>query len=340
MDEDEDGQARSRSRSRSRSRLGKLSFGADGEEIVSPDDADEDGEHRKRLVRHGLRRRHSFHDFRTFSGMRVLLPERMRIDVGLCGQLLVMRRREEHLKNALACLQVRLWMREVVDHLIDVLQVITSTLSVTNATLHQDYHSHQDVLAELGARSQIIAQIEGERVKADTTTQERNTLLYESEQFRVHELWRMASPPRQKVLDLREKVFGTGGRRLPTGVRGAHGRFNRVQWTLDGGERLVDAMGRTESEAEEEEGLEAMGIAGHISEEEEDVVEHPGIKPMWLLRFFTSWGTRWSGTQHPAKGSSEPPQDGPKEPKIEPIVEPISAEVTSADIEETTEHAG
>jgi hypothetical protein len=26
---------------------------------------------------------------------------------------------------------------------------------------------------------------------------------------------------------------------------------------------------------------------------EEDVVEHPGIKPMWLLRFFTSWGARW-----------------------------------------------
>ena len=149
-------------------------------------------------------------------------------------------------------------------------------------------------LSEVDTRAQIIADVEAERVRAETMTQERNTLLYESQQFRVHELWRMASPSRQKVLDLREKVFGTGGRRLPPGVKGAHGRFNRVQWTLDGNERLVDVMGRTESEVEEEDRLVANGIAEQTEEDEEDVVEHPGIKPMWLLRFFTSWGDKWS----------------------------------------------
>ncbi|KAF7971111.1 hypothetical protein HWV62_22040 [Athelia sp. TMB] len=179
-------------------------------------------------------------------------------------------------------------------------QIITSSLASTNATLHADYHSHEQIMDELARRAQVLAQIEAERVKTDGTTQERNTLLYESEQFRVQELWQMASPPRQKVLDLREKVFGTGGRRLPNGVRGAHGRFNRLQWTLDGGERLVDLLGRTESEAEEEEGLEA--VADHVEGEEEDVVENPRIKPMWLLRFFTSWGTRWSS----------PPTEAPK----------------------------
>jgi hypothetical protein len=30
----------------------------------------------------------------------------MRIDVELCGQLLVMRRRERHLENVVACLEV------------------------------------------------------------------------------------------------------------------------------------------------------------------------------------------------------------------------------------------
>jgi len=228
----------------------------------------------------------------------VLPLERMRIDVGLSGQLLVMLRREEHLENVLACLHV-----------------ITSSLSTTNASLHEDYHAHQQILSDLSARTQVIAQIEAERVKADTTTQERNTLRYESEQFRVDDLWHMASPPRQKVLDLREKVFGTGGRRLPTGVRGAHGRFNRVQWTLDGGERLVDLMGRTESEVEEEAGLEARGISIALEEEEEGVVEHPGIKPMWLLRFFT---TRWSAKkEEPAKELSEPRQDKAKEALVD-----------------------
>lgn len=154
-------------------------------------------------------------------------------------------------------------------------------------------------------------------------TQERNTLLYESQQFRVHELWRMASPSRQKVLDLREKVFGTGGRRLPPGVKGAHGRFNRVQWTLDGNERLVDVMGRTESEVEEEDRLVANGIAEQTEEDEEDVVEHPGIKPMWLLRFFTSWGDKWSVKKEelPKENSEAPslpiaPQDNLSESLI------------------------
>jgi hypothetical protein len=199
-----------------------------------------------------------------------------------------------------------------------ILQVITSSLSTTNASLREDYHSHQQALSDIMARTQVIAQIEAERVKAEMITQERKTLRYESEQFRVDELWHMASPPRQQVLDLREKVFGTGGRRLPTGVRGAHGRFNRLQWTLDGGERLVDLMGRTESEAEEEAGLETRGISMRVKEEEEDVVEHPGIKPMWLLRFFTSWGARWSAKkEEPAKEPSEPPQDQPKEALVD-----------------------
>ena len=178
-------------------------------------------------------------------------------------------------------------------------------------------------LSEVDTRAQIIADVEAERVRAETMTQERNTLLYESQQFRVHELWRMASPSRQKVLDLREKVFGTGGRRLPPGVKGAHGRFNRVQWTLDGNERLVDVMGRTESEVEEEDRLVANGIAEQTEEDEEDVVEHPGIKPMWLLRFFTSWGDKWSVKKEelPKENSDAPslpiaPQDNLSESLI------------------------
>jgi len=33
-----------------------------------------------------------------------------------------------------------------------------------------------------------------------------------------------------------------------------------------------------------------------VQPEEGDVVENPGIKPMRLLRFFTSWGARWSAS--------------------------------------------
>jgi len=82
-------------------------------------------------------------------------------------------------------------------------------------------------------------------------------LQYESGQFRPEYLWRVPSPARRRTLELREKVFGTG-RRLPQGAHGAHGRFNRLQWTL-----TVDE--------------------GHV-------VGHPSLKATWLLRFFTGWG--------------------------------------------------
>jgi hypothetical protein len=101
---------RSPSRSRTSSR-GRLNLRIDREGIVMSvrheDGATDDGEHRRRLFRHRGRRRHSFHDTLSFDHVRVLPAERMQIDVGLCGQMLIMRRREAHLENVLLCLQAR-----------------------------------------------------------------------------------------------------------------------------------------------------------------------------------------------------------------------------------------
>jgi hypothetical protein len=156
-------------------------------------------------------------------------------------------------------------------------------------------------LLDLEARTRVVAQLDAQRLVADAIAQETNTLLYESALFRVRELWGAAGPPRRAVLALREKVFGTGRRRR-RGARGVRA-FDRVQWTLEEEERLVDWLGRTESEAEEEEGVgldevveeaEAGGVV-----EDEDVSEHPlinAIKPVWLLRFFETWGVRWGST--------------------------------------------
>jgi len=74
---------------------------------------------------------------------------------------------------------------------------------------------------------------------------------------------------------------------MPRGMHGAHGKFNRLQWTIDGQKRLVDPIGRTESEAEEERRIESE--ESDVESEAEEVVEHPGIKPMWLLRFFSDY---------------------------------------------------
>ncbi|KAH7914333.1 hypothetical protein BJ138DRAFT_1144062 [Hygrophoropsis aurantiaca] len=254
--------------------LGKRRKGqADGKssDFVEGRDESSDAEAKKRILGRTIRRRHSFQVMTEFKDVRVLRLEWMRIDVDLCGQLLVMRRREAHLQNVLACLE----------HL-------STSLSFTNASLRSDYHTHQPLLSSLEMHTELVQQIEAAREEADSMTQQVQALIYESNQFRIDELWRTAIPPRQKVLELREKVFGMGGRRL---IRGA-----RVQWTLDGQERIVDAWGRTESEAEEEK----RAGAGIVEEDEEDeeieeaaAVEHTAMKPMWLLRFFTSWSARW-----------------------------------------------
>ncbi|KAM5540531.1 hypothetical protein V8D89_005989 [Ganoderma adspersum] len=251
-------------------------------------------QHRRRLLSSGLDRRRSFDDAAHLAGMRTLPIERMRIDVDLCAQLLVMRQREAHLANVVACLQA-----------------LASRLSTQNAQLRADYEGARGDLAELDTRAGELQRLEALRTEAETLTQETNALAYESAQFLVGDLWRMAAQPRQRVLVLREKAFGTG-RRLPQGIRGAHGPFNRVQWTLDGEERLVDRLGRTESEAEDEDELPHLPAAVEMEMEEEvDAVEHQTLKPTWLLQFFNYWGARLglSRTQE-APTHSQPKENG------------------------------
>jgi hypothetical protein len=212
------------------------------------------------------------------------------------------------------------------------------------------YESHLDTLSQIDHKLLILASLDLETQKSGNLLQSTNTLRYEAEQFRVDDLWQAASPSRHAVFALREKVFGTGGRRLPAGAHGAHGPFNRLQWALDGRERLVDYLGRTESEAEEESELEDLRRGGGVRvespgpEEEEEVVAHPGIKPMWLLRFFTSWGARWSAGAATATASPPPavvmaPPPADTKGTLEGVTEetetsrspPVTAECPSSD---------
>jgi len=259
--------------------------------------------HRARL--YGPRRHRSSDDLDVLRGTRILPLDHLKLDVQLCGELLIMKRREQHLANVLACLQA-----------------LTDTLEPANTALLNDYTQHQPRLHELESRTVVLQQIEAARAKADAMTQETNALSYESAQFAMDGLWHMASQPRQNVFAFREKVFGTG-RRLRQGVRGAHGQFNRVQWTIDGKERLVDALGRTESEAEEEQNL--PGAHPNIEEDEEvEVVENQTLRPTWILRLFNSWGSRW-GTPQSAAQQQQHEHERPS-PKVDDAVDTNSHE--------------
>ncbi|KAI0921120.1 hypothetical protein AcV7_003406 [Taiwanofungus camphoratus] len=281
LGEDND-QEKHRSRASLLSRVDTLANDEDEIEAIMSDI--EPAGRRRRATAFGPRRCRSFDAAHDLRGMRTLPIERMCIDVELCGQILVMRRREAHLTNVVACLEA-----------------LAARLSRSNSRLRQDHDNVRDTLDELRERANVLHQVEAARARADALTQETQALAYESAQFLVDDLWHMAAQPRTRVLALREKAFGTG-RRHPQGVRGAHGRFNRVQWTLDGRERIVDVQGRTESEADEEDRLpHARGIDLEEEEEEMDAVEHPTLRPTWVLRFFNYWGSKWGASGSAAK---------------------------------------
>lgn len=170
-------------------------------------------------------------------------------------------------------------------------------------------------------------------VDADSTLAETQALKYETDSLDVASLWRMARAPRMRVFAIRDRVFGVrsagGGRRRGAlalaaaaaassgGVAGVdglgHGRFNRVQRRLNGDARLVDYLGRTESEVEEEAELPEDVHMGEGDSEDEDGDEEwrdaldtasPGkdedgrghgtgqLQALsgWLLELFTTWG--------------------------------------------------
>lgn len=147
-------------------------------------------------------------------------------------------------------------------------------------------------------------------------------LQYEAAQLRADDMWASTREVRRKVWELRsvvfgrENVLGVGGHGPSAvgkemGPRGRRTRRRRwtSQWRLDGTECPVDALGRTESEAEEERAIVADGERSEgedeTESERESGVENKGVLgdgmeegereamgPMWLLRVFMSWGAR------------------------------------------------
>jgi len=246
----------------------------------------------------------------------------MKIDVELCGQLLVMRRREQHLEGVVACLRI-----------------LTSRLSQTNAYLREDYEAHQADLANAESRVKIIAEIEAARDKAYTMLQETHALSYEAAQFHVAGLWHAVAPQRQKVFEMRSRVFDTGRR---TGA----GRFNRVLWTLDGQETHVDWAGRTEEEVVDEHGLHDMQL---LEEEEEEREERereaavPKPPPSWLLKMIASWGNRWGAGRKKVDDTatkSPPIVDGDRGTLSSPLGSGATSPVTTSPTQDPGESVG
>ncbi|KAG0709652.1 hypothetical protein DFH29DRAFT_885189 [Suillus ampliporus] len=272
--------ARQPRRHRDESRVSSWSGAGSAEEkrksVGKSTEGESEAESKRRMLRRDIQRRHSFHDLDSFRDIRILRFEWMRIDVDLCGQLMVMRRREDHLKGVLGCL----------DH-------ISSNLTATNAALQKDDKDHHEFLSNLSSQLEVLQRVEDAKVAAHASRQQVAALDYEAGQFRRQDLWEAAIAPRAKVLELRGKVFGSD----TVGSR----KRRRMQWTLDGQEREVDAWGRTESEAEEERhagaGLADLRLGDETDDEMseaegEDEHKDALMQPMWLLKFLTRWTAR------------------------------------------------
>jgi len=169
-----------------------------------------------------------------------------------------------------------------------------SRLATSNEALQQDYNNHHEFLSNLSSHPESLQRVEAARAAAYANRQQVAALEYEAGQFRRQDLWEAAIAPRAKVLELRNKVFGSDA----VGSRKRRG----MQWTLGGETREVDAWGRTDSEEEEERRAGAgLGDLRVLREDTEDEMseaegedEHTAVltQPMWLLKFLTSWTAR------------------------------------------------
>jgi len=164
--------------------------------------------------------------------------------------------------------------------------------------LENDYLSHQGELSTI-ADSSVFIDLDKLEDRVSSIVNAKDTLIYEKGMFSHNALWGAVAPHRKAIWRSREKVFGTGG---------AGGK----QWLLNGGTRYVDNLGRTESEAEEEERLFAQdedddvstreGSVQQMEEQEPEPVASGGYgKPMWMLRIFE----RWSAIRSEGKPKAE-----------------------------------
>lgn len=218
-----------------------------------------------------VQRRHSFHVLSTFEDVDRLTPAEMDVDVQLCAQFLVMRRRQVHLKNVMK-----------------MLEMVTEASSASNALLKQEYESRKEELEALALKSsQLTSSISGALTSSAAISRATNALSYESTAFSIPRLWATASVPRHRVFAIRELATGTGQQRAGW----IYGSFNRVQRGRGGAERMVDWLGRTEVEAEDEAGLPQLGAAAAaevVKSREAETVQRS--TSAYLLRLFSKWG--------------------------------------------------
>ncbi|KAI5124996.1 hypothetical protein M0805_007420 [Coniferiporia weirii] len=290
--------------------LGLSSFASSREGSSVASRASSPGEGKRRIP--FFLRKKSFDDRTYVDQEDVLSVDRMQVDVELCAQCLIMHQR-----------------KFLVEAILAALQALVQTTSTSNADLLRYNGEHGDLIRELTAECDIAADIEEAVSTADSAHADTDALLYEANFLDVHSLWRMAQGPRLRIFAIRDRVFGTRGRRRePDDATDDDGRFNRVQRRLDGSERLVDYLGRTESDAEEEDGLpedEHPEGEGDSENEEEgkwengENTEESQLQALsnWLLTLFTKWGRVLGVGRTAVPSAADPAGETPAKPQEE-----------------------
>ncbi len=167
---------------------------------------------------------------------------------------------------------------------------------MSNNLLRQGLHKREQRVRDLSDKSEITKEVDKTRHDANKVARDSDAMEYESMGFNVRRLWQQAAVPRHRVFEIRKRVSGARIASFADASRShpvVHGRFNRIQTALDGTERLVDWMGRTEEEVAEEADLpETMPMEDELSEDgtAQLVARRLGPTNGWFLELFTKWG--------------------------------------------------
>ncbi|KIJ56680.1 hypothetical protein M422DRAFT_22838 [Sphaerobolus stellatus SS14] len=182
------------------------------------------------------RRRHSMDDLSKLRDTEVLPVDRMKIDVGLCGQYLIMHRREIHLQNIITLL----------DH-------FNTSVGIRTTKIEDELIASEAAAdATTRLRHEVWSAIDHTESHLSDWANTQDLLNYQTDEMELAPLWRSVREQRARTLEARQNVFPAPSRKRISRQPISRTHF-RMQSTLEPDEfRLVDWFGRTESEAEEE----------------------------------------------------------------------------------------
>lgn len=194
----------------------------------------------------------------------------MKIDIDLCGEVLISRMRETHIKNLLQLLEVIIRCYKSGARKLKPGKALENFVGQFNESVSAELSTSQPMLDAIEERSSIIQQIHDLNEQSSEARLRAATIHYQAQQIATEKIWNNVQKHRQDVARIRANVYPIKPRDLELErtmfeqgsmdhVLPKDSRFKFIANTIDARRQYVDGTGRTEEEVEEEDAVRNAG---------------------------------------------------------------------------------